>query len=591
MPMKQILTYTLSVLLLAVLYRTADAQTVTTNPEAWSTLVPSGTCNACTITVPTGFTLQLSSAGTCTGCTFTGGGTVTESAAFNFAGTTAVNNLTIIFNTTPGTLKDINFTNDSIAVNAALTYNSGPTEITDSRIYVGAALKFSTADFNGDSIHLNSSITFNNSTDTIQNSNVDMANASSISAENALFKNSVFATTGIANITTLDLTSSNDAYFMNIGSKLENNGTATYTDDTIALRGTSSFINTSGATFVGGTVSTYNTSLFSESSSLTSTGTDFSFNDNSGATVSANVSMTGGSLTLNSGASFTAHSSATFSGENVMLNGTSSLTVSATLSMTNGSDLTVGNGPSSTAKVKSSGLNVTGNSFVGIDAGSNSITVSSGGYTNDHGWQSLSPNSLTGCGTISNGGSQTCVVLAVASITLSTTNAGDGKVALSWKDIDTTAADHYLIQRDPNNSDWSTITTIPASAGSNGTYSFTDDEAPAGTIYYRIVRVDGEGNMLYSSISAIDITSATTGAAVSIYPNPVVGGTFYVTTPYMGQMIVNVFTMTGQLLLRSELNGQTQYAVRLPSQAQLAGTVVVQTIAQGVTRSFTALVR
>jgi len=591
--MKQTFTRILSVLLPACLWQAAVAQTVTTNPEAWVTLIPSGTCSGCTITIPTGYTLNLATTGTCDGCTFTGGGTVTVSAAFNFPNnTTTFNNVTVIFNSSPGSLKDINFTSDSIAVNAALTYSSGPTEISNSRIAVNAAMKFSTANIDGDSIHLNSTISFTASTDTIQNSHVTMATSSSISALTSWFSNTVFATSGIATISTNNLTSSGDSYYMNIGSKLQTSGVSNFTNDTIALRGTSSFINSSGATFTGGAVSTYNASLFSESSSLTSTNTTFAFNDNSGAVVSSNVSMTGGSLTLNSGGSFTAHSSATFNDANVNLNGNSLLAVSATLKLDNGSDLMIGdNTSSSTAHVTTSGLTVIGNSFVGVAAGNNSIKVSSGSYTDDNGSVHIGSSAITGCATLNNAGSLSCVVLAISDLALNASHIDNGKVALSWTDNRKMTADHYLIQRNTGGLDWTTIATLDAGGNPNASYHFTDDDAPAGTIDYRIARVEADGKTLYSPVSVVTVGDPNSARLAAIYPNPVVGGTFYVTTSAMGQMLINVYTVTGQLLLHTEGHGQTQYAVHLPSQAAGSPAVVVQTMVQGVTRSFTVIVR
>lgn len=56
----------------------------------------------------------------------------------------------------------------------------------------------------------------------------------------------------------------------------------------------------------------------------------------------------------------------------------------------------------------------------------------------------------------------------------------------------------------------------------------------------------------------------------------------------------SVFPLAGNaaiaaLLLHTEGNGQTQYPVRIPS--RVSGAIVVQTVADGVTRSSTVLVR
>jgi len=589
--MKQKFIHILTVMLIVCLWHTADAQTVTTNPESWNTLIPSGTCTGCTITIPAGDNLLLNSTGTCDGCTFNGGGTVTVSAAFKFPNnTTTFNNLTVIFNTTPGSVKNLNFSNDSIAVNTNITYSSGPTEISNSRISINATLKFQTANFSGDSIHLNNTLSFSGNTDTISNSHVDMANGSTLSTQIALFTGSVFSLTGSAALSTNTLTSSSNDYYMDGSSTFKISSSASMTNDFLSLSGSAGFSNSSGLTFSGGSITTNNNSTFKASSSMVATNASLSFNDNSAVSVSSALAVTGGSMVMNGSATFKASSNATFQATTVNLNGGTSLTVSSNLILKSGTDLTIGDG-SGSAQVSASGLSVLNNSLVGVRTG-NSIKVSSGSFTNDAGSVSLSPSTVSGCATLNNAGNKTCVVLAVSDINLSATDAGSGRIALSWSDNETTAADHYLVQRNPgNNNAWTTIATIAAGGYSNGDYRFTDDDAPAGTIDYRIVRIDGDGKTLYSPISSITVSSVGTGANVSIHPNPAIGGTFYINTPYLGQMIVNVYTMTGQLLLRSELNGQTQYAVRLPSQTPISGAVVVQTIAQGTTRSFTVLVR
>lgn len=586
-------TYALSVLLSASLYQTTSAQTLTTNPETWQGvfITPTATCTGCTINVPAGYTFLLNTAGTCDGCTFTGAGTVDVSAAFKFLNTNTFSNLTVIFDATPGSMKNLAFNNDSIAVNAPLTWTSGPADISNSRIAVNAAIKMPYGNLSGDSIHLNSSITFSSSTDTIQNSNVTMADGSSLSTGNALFSGSVFSLSGTAAISTLKLTSSSDAYYMAGTSTFKNSGSATYTNDIFSLTGSAGFSNTSGFTATGGSISTYNNSTFSISSTFSAINEKLSFNDNSVISVSSNSFIQGGSVVMNGSAAFKESSSMTVQGATINLNGNTSLNVSATLSLGSGSDLTIGDGSgTSSASVSTSNLNVKNNSFVGIPTGSSSLHVSSGSFTNDYGSVGIT-STTSGCATFSDAGAKTCVVLAVADMTLSAADAGAGKVELTWTDNAVNGADHFLVQRNSTNNDWSTIATVAAGGYSNGNYRFPDNDAPSGKVDYRIARVDGDGKTTWSPVSAITVGSVNTDATIGIHPNPAVGGTFYVTTPFIGQLIINVYTMTGQLLVHTEGNGQTQYTVHLPSQTVGAGAVVVQTIAQGGTRSFTVLVR
>jgi hypothetical protein len=61
--------------------------------------------------------------------------------------------------------------------------------------------------------------------------------------------------------------------------------------------------------------------------------------------------------------------------------------------------------------------------------------------------------------------------------------------------------------------------------------------------------------------------------------------------PNTGQFTLNVYTLTGQLLIRSTLQGQTQYPVQLPVQLQPGNTVIVQTILADRIASFPLLLR
>jgi hypothetical protein len=196
---------------------------------------------------------------------------------------------------------------------------------------------------------------------------------------------------------------------------------------------------------------------------------------------------------------------------------------------------------------------------------------------------------LFGCATITNTTGTSCTVLALNSINLSATNAGPDKVAVTWSDnASTSSSDLYVIQRTTGTNEWSDIGTVTAGSASSD-YSFTDANAPAGTIDYRIECIYADGKTLYSDVTSVTVAAASTH--ISIYPNPATGGHFYITTPNTGEMTVNVFTSTGQLLLHTSLQGQTQYTVQLPAQVQSLSAVVVQTINQYGAGAFTLLVR
>ena len=438
--------------------------------------------------------------------------------------------------------------------------------------------------------------------------------------------------TSSSTLSAQSLTASGGSITAATGSTISSTNAISLTNTNTALTGTTfkgQSLTTSGGSFnaTGGSVkstfavsltnttSAFNSSVLTGQSlttsggtlSLSSTSPAIQFADNftgTDVTMSGNSVLSGGSGSFSSGSSLTMSGTASISvtnafdvsGSDAYLNGNNSIS-SGSMAISGGSFLKIGDGSlANTAKVSVSGtFSVDNSSLLGIANNNNYLsttnnslktnTISCGGGGTQH---SCATGFVYGCGTIKNNVGAGCVLLALADLNLSTSIAGPTQVAISWTDGATPAADHYDVQRNTGNN-WNTITTITAGTYATGEYHFTDADAPSGTVQYRIIRVDENGTTTYSSISTV--TLALINAPVSIHPNPATGGTFYITTTSTGEIIVNVFTMTGQLLLRTVLKGSTQYPIHLPLQTQSLGSVVVQTIGQTGTWATTVLVR
>ena len=111
----------------------------------------------------------------------------------------------------------------------------------------------------------------------------------------------------------------------------------------------------------------------------------------------------------------------------------------------------------------------------------------------------------------------------------------------------------------------------------------------SGTADYRIVRIGQDGNSSYSTVCTITISH--TASTIGIFPNPATGHTFYLSTPNTARLFLNIYTLTGQLIMRTALEGQTQYPVQLPSQLLPGATVIVQAILPDQSSSFPLLLR
>jgi hypothetical protein len=385
------------------------------------------------------------------------------------------------------------------------------------------------------------------------------------------------------------------------GGSFTGNGATVKSTNAISLTNTTTSLTS--VTLTANSLSTSGGSLALVNTKATVTNAD----NFAGTTV--NVSgfskLTGNSASLTGGTSLTISGFSTFPVTNAFSLNASDLYVdgdatisSNSMSLSANSYIRIGDGTgASTANVTvSNGFSIDATSNLGIANNDNYLyttnsslktnTISCGGGGSQNACQT---DYVYGCGTINSGGATQCTVLAVADMTLTATASGTNQVALSWTDNEQTPADHYLVQRAVGGDDFTTIGTVAAGGYSAGDYRFTDPDAPTATDNYRIARVAANGSILYSPVSSVTLTAVS--SAVGIHPNPVTGGTIFITTPFTGEMIVNVYTLTGQLLLRSSLQGQTQYAVRLPSQALSLNAVFVQTIGQSGTQSFTVLVR
>lgn len=629
------------ILLLTILFvrsATAQTRTVTTNPETWSALVsPGGSCNNCTINIPPGYTLVLESGGSCNGCTFVGG-TVNIATVFTFATSTVTfSNDTVLINAAI-TPRNLNFSNDSVAVNAAVSYSAGGTSIVDTRISVNASLTLVAGTLSRDSIHINTANTLRFSSTSavtdIGSSNISIADNATLRANNIDYTNSVVASDGGKLLVGQSVTTDASTFYLA--------GASMFT-----INGTGDFDNASGIIAGNDAQVKVTSTLFLENSNL-------NLNDNAKLTVSSVFDQTGGMFTATANSITMFNSSATFTDASVVTSGSSTMHTSSDLTLTSdgaspttlvmsdnaainsdggidlqnavaqlndnssfganlvtleqGANLYVGDGSlSSTAHISpSNALTVSDASLIKIASGNNYLETGAATFSTDVADYPIANNNIScnfgtitgyanscvngkvfGCSTLSSLGAVGCVVLAENSLELTAHATSLSSVDLSWSDADP-MADHYSIQRAVGSEHWTTIGS--ANAGSlTSEYHFTDGDAPAGTISYRIERTEAGGHTSYSAISSVKLMRSA--SKISVYPNVVVGGKFYIATPDRQAVVVNLFTMTGQLLLRTTLQGQMSYTMNLPAQAASLHAVVVQVTGQGASATFTLLVR
>lgn len=104
------------------------------------------------------------------------------------------------------------------------------------------------------------------------------------------------------------------------------------------------------------------------------------------------------------------------------------------------------------------------------------------------------------------------------SITASVRTTG---VEINWSVVGENFIRTYEVEKSSNNKNFFSVATVEAVGKKN--YSFLDAEIFSKTTYYRIKIVGLNGEVKYSRIIMVKSTS---GAEVSVYPNPVVNNLF-----------------------------------------------------------------
>jgi len=363
---------------------------------------------------------------------------------------------------------------------------------------------------------------------------------------------------------------SNDTITLSGGFQLNlQSATTTFTNTVFVITGSSSILSTAGITIKNSIFTFSNTAYFN-----------------------------------NNGGLFTADNST------VTFNGSSNFQTNSGLDLKNNSRFTIGDGTlASTAYMyNNSGtkMAVYDNSLIKIANENNSYrnnsnyvyhpasgpnvnyninpnTISCGtGHTN-----SCQTNYIYGCATLNSAGPLGCTTLALAVGGFSARITGACAVTLAWEGDQEARAALYGIERSANGIDWTSLGTV-TTLRYLSSYQYTDPAAPSGTVIYRIRIADKDGKSSYSTIRTVILTTAR---EISIYPNPVTDRNIFLRTASTDAIVMNVYTLSGQLLFVTSLKGQTLYTVKLPPSVTPNNYIVIQTISHEKSQAFNLMVR
>lgn len=128
----------------------------------------------------------------------------------------------------------------------------------------------------------------------------------------------------------------------------------------------------------------------------------------------------------------------------------------------------------------------------------------------------------------------------------------------------------YEIEKSADGRNFSTLTALSPKTNNGGlnSYAYFDAVAQRGANFYRIKVTERDGSVKYSNV--LNVRLAGNASAVSVYPNPVKGGTINIQLENLDKAnyFVNLYNQMGQKVFTKQLNhdGRTaSFIVELPS--------------------------
>jgi hypothetical protein len=87
---------------------------------------------------------------------------------------------------------------------------------------------------------------------------------------------------------------------------------------------------------------------------------------------------------------------------------------------------------------------------------------------------------------------------------------------LTWKTYGENNTTYFAVERGTDGSHFSAIGNVTAVGTGNNSYTFTDNQLPTGSLFYRIKATDIDSSTVYSSI----ISLGGSNGGLTVYPNP-----------------------------------------------------------------------
>jgi hypothetical protein len=167
----------------------------------------------------------------------------------------------------------------------------------------------------------------------------------------------------------------------------------------------------------------------------------------------------------------------------------------------------------------------------------------------------------------------------------------NGMTKVTWNIATEINTRSYIVEKSTDGANFKNAAEITATNA--GTYSWIDQAANAGNVYYRVKAVDKDGKLGYSGV--IKLATALTRPGFVITPNVIPGRTMnlQLTNIAKGTVTIRVSNNMGQIVYSSSLineGGAVSKTISLPASLQ-AGTYRVQLVSGSSMLTQTAILQ
>ena len=169
----------------------------------------------------------------------------------------------------------------------------------------------------------------------------------------------------------------------------------------------------------------------------------------------------------------------------------------------------------------------------------------------------------------------------------------NGTVSLQWLGTNDQKDIVYEIEYSREGENWQTAGTVPAGSAPTGTvaqyqYQYNITQTDVGQVYFRIKRIDPEGNFVYSVVKMVNLQQEDQRPGIQIYPNPVTSNILIqFDEQQTGNFTLELVSSLGQIIERKQvqLAGTSLASMDLPHKPA-SGIYIIRAVDQTNKRQF-----